>query len=48
VFKMAMCLFSLMLMISNSYAYQKCGLDGSGEICCWDTEIDGPFGPPGC
>jgi len=47
VFKILMCLFSLML-ISNAFAYEKCSRTDDGEICCWDTNVDGPFGPPGC
>ena len=48
MFKMAMFLFSLMLMANSAFAYMKCSKDDNGEICCWETKVDGPFGPPGC
>jgi len=37
-----------LLYVNVCYAYEKCSKTDDGEICCWDTNVDGPFGPPGC
>ena len=39
----------LVLMVStNTFALIKCVPDGSGGVCCWDTNTDGPFKPINC
>ena len=33
---------------SQCMAATRCTKDGSGGICCWDTETEGPFKPLSC
>lgn len=39
---------SLVVLSLNSYGYTKCERSGTGGVCCWDTETDGPWRPIGC
>ena len=32
----------------EAYAATKCVPDGRGGVCCWDTNVDGPWKPIGC
>jgi hypothetical protein len=41
-------LFSMTVLVNSSFAYIKCAPSQDGAVCCWDTYVDGPFGPPGC
>jgi len=36
------------MSITSAYAVTKCAPDGRGGICCWDTEVEGPFKPLAC
>ena len=41
----------VMAIISYSdycQAATRCERDNSGGICCWDTNVDGPFKPISC
>jgi hypothetical protein len=40
---------ALVTLLSTSvYAATKCVPDGRGGVCCWDTNVDGPWKPIGC
>jgi|FreactcultureFD7_1027221.scaffolds.fasta_scaffold00216_35 hypothetical protein len=39
---------SLVILSINSYAYTKCEKSPTGGVCCWDSEVDGPWMPIGC
>jgi hypothetical protein len=32
----------------EAYAATKCVPDGQGGVCCWDTNVDGPWKPINC
>ena len=36
------------LLSANCFAATKCESDGRGGMCCWDTNVDGPFKPISC
>lgn len=36
------------LMSTNAVAAVKCAPSPNGGMCCWDTDVDGPFRPLGC
>ncbi len=39
---------ALLLIVGNAIAATKCENDGRGNVCCWDTNKDGPFKPISC
>jgi hypothetical protein len=45
--KLLIIAFAVMLS-TNALALVKCVPDGSGGMCCWDTNTDGPFKPINC
>ena len=36
------------LGMTQADAATRCERDNSGGICCWDTNVDGPFKPISC
>jgi hypothetical protein len=38
----------LTLFISPTFAAIKCERDFRGNLCCWDTAVEGPFKPISC
>ncbi len=36
------------LLSTSVYSATKCVPDGRGGVCCWDTNVDGPWKPIGC
>lgn len=37
-----------LIISSHASAAIKCERDGRGNMCCWDTDKDGPFRPLVC
>ena len=36
------------LLSTSVYSATKCVPDGRGGVCCWDTNVDGPWKPISC
>ena len=36
------------LLSTSVYSATKCVSDGRGGVCCWDTNVDGPWKPISC
>lgn len=41
-------LLTVIALSTSAYAATKCVPDGRGGVCCWDTNVDGPWKPIGC
>lgn len=43
-----MLVFAAAVVSTPSFAVVKCVPTPGGGMCCWDTEVDGPFKPLNC
>ena len=46
--KIAMFLFSMMVLLGSAHSATKCERNYDGSVCCWDTNTEGPFKPINC
>lgn len=46
--KIVLIIIAAMFSFSNAYAVTKCAPTPGGGLCCWDTDVDGPWKPITC
>jgi len=46
--KKVIMLLAVSMLSFNAYSAIKCERNFDGTICCWDTNVDGPFKPIIC
>ena len=46
--KTIVALLCAVILTGPAMAVTKCERDSRGNLCCWDTDRDGPFKPISC